>query len=272
MQSFYPPVLVSIAPASQGAFASLPPLVSSPSARPPAVSLVPPFALAAAPETKRFVRRLAVGAVVLALATFGALGTSRVVHSDRAFGTAAPRTVQNGADERWATSRIDVVLDGSLDDADPGAKDAVAAAFGTWMTSNVGVASISLNRTTDRGQVAHDGVNRIFYGPITIAGHEKDVAVTVSYANASTGAIEEADTILNSAYPFAVLDGSIGDESRYSACGSKYDVQNVATHEFGHFFGLGEDLSDRTATMFVTSAPCQTHKRALTESDTSAMA
>lgn len=272
MQSFYPPVRVSIAPASQGTFASLPPLVSSPSARPPAVSLIPPFSIAASADTKRFVRRLAVSAVVLGLATLGVLGGSRVVPPARAFGTATPRTVQNGADERWATSSIDVVLDGSLDDADPGAKDAVAAAFGTWMASNVGVASVSLNRTTDRGQVARDGVNRIVYGPITIAGHEKDVAVTISYANASTGAIEEADTILSSAYPFAVLDESKGDESRYSACGNKYDVQNVATHELGHFFGLGEDLNDRTTTMFVTSAPCQTHKRALTESDTSAMA
>ncbi|HEX7664552.1 MAG TPA: matrixin family metalloprotease [Polyangiaceae bacterium] len=272
MQSFYPPVRISIAPAPQAAFTSLPPLVSAPSARPSAVSIIPPFAAAAAPDTKRFVRRLALAAVAIAVVTFGAVGGSSIAHHDRAFGTAVPRTVQNGADERWATGTIDVVLDGSLDDADPGAKDAVAAAFGTWMTSDVGVASVSINRTTDRGQVAHDGVNRIMYGPITIAGHEKDVAVTVSYANASTGAIEEADTVLNSKYSFAVLDASKGDEPRYSECGNKYDVQNVATHEFGHFFGLGEDMNDTTATMFVTSAPCQTHKRALTESDTSAMA
>ena len=51
----------------------------------------------------------------------------------------------------------------------------------------------------------------------------------------------------------------------------KYDVQDVATHEFGHFYGLGEDMTDTTTTMFITSKPCQTHKRTLTESDVTSM-
>ena len=38
-----------------------------------------------------------------------------------------------------------------------------------------------------------------------------------------------------------------------------------------HFYGLGEDMTDTTTTMFITSKPCQTHKRTLTESDVTSM-
>lgn len=161
------------------------------------------------------------------------------------------------------------MLDGSLDDMAPRSKDAVSAAFGAWISSGANVNAVTVNRSADRVGVAHDGVNRIVYGPITISGHEKDVAATISYANDVTGEIEEADTIFNSAYPFAVLPDDATDSK--TCAGKTYDVQNVATHEFGHFFGLGEDMSDTSTVMFIQSAPCQTHKRVLTESDTAAM-
>ena len=46
----------------------------------------------------------------------------------------------------------------------------------------------------------------------------------------------------------------------------------MATHEAGHFFGLGEDYTDLAATMYVTTAPCDVHKRVLTDDDTSTLA
>ena len=44
------------------------------------------------------------------------------------------------------------------------------------------------------------------------------------------------------------------------------------THEVGHFFGLGEDETDATATMFYCTSPCETHKRSLEPSDETTMA
>ena len=57
---------------------------------------------------------------------------------------------------------------------------------------------------------------------------------------------------------------------RRSAAGH-YDVQNVLTHEVGHFFGLGEDDQLMDATMYVSTPPCETQKRDLAVTDEQAM-
>jgi hypothetical protein len=75
----------------------------------------------------------------------------------------------------------------------------------------------------------------------------------------------EADTIFNSAYDWT----SVVASSSPNECRGDYDLQNVATHEAGHFFGLGEDYADTTTTMYVSSLPCQTSKRALSVGDVS---
>ena len=54
-------------------------------------------------------------------------------------------------------------------------------------------------------------------------------------------------------------------------CTEKYDLQNVATHEAGHFFGLGEDYDVKVATMFYTTGRCEVNKRALQGSDETTM-
>lgn len=252
-------------------FPSLRPMAAAPSARPPSFSI--------APKVEPVLGKKGMGrfGALLAAGVFAcAVGASHHVVAPEvaprtAFAKAIARTTESGKTEHWGAAQIPVVLDGSLSDMDPKAQDAVVAAFGTWMSSGAQVSQVSVDRSSERGQVAHDGVNRILFGPITIAGHEKDVAVTISYADSDTGVIQEADTIFNSMYAFEVLGSKEGDEDE-KECGKKYDVQNVATHEFGHFFGLGEDVSDTTTTMYIRSAPCQTHKRELTQSDEQAMA
>ncbi|MEO7110849.1 MAG: matrixin family metalloprotease [Polyangiaceae bacterium] len=243
---------------------SLAPHAAAPSARPPATSP----AASLDPRSSHFYGGLLAAAAVLvagAAISQSAFGATR---AHMAAATASPRT-DHGMDERWGAGTVTVVLDGSLDDMDPAAKDAVTAAFGAWMNSSTNVNPVVVNRSTDRIGAAQDGVNRISFGVIDIPGHEKDVAATISYADDATGEIIEADTIFNNAYAFQVMPGQASDSRE--CIGGKYDVQDVATHEFGHFYGLGEDLSDQTTTMFITSKPCQTHKRMLSESDVTSM-
>jgi hypothetical protein len=152
----------------------------------------------------------------------------------------------------------------------PGAKEAITNAFATWQAANSGAPAVALTIDDTPGVAAQDGVNRVLYGPITVPGYESAVAVTISYSD-DNGVLVEADVIVNSAYQFTVIATPEATTPAAASCGGHYDVQNVTTHEAGHFLGLGEDMSDETATMFITSAPCQTHKRTLTAGDTGAM-
>jgi hypothetical protein len=219
-------------------------------------------------------------AVLGCVALVGAvLGGSRVTHLPVAepvahvvSGTPGIRATTSGKNERWADGRVTIVIDGSVRALGESADDAVKAAFGAWAASDASLPALMFDVRDEHGHAARDGVNRILVAPITLAGHEKDVAVTIAYANDATGQILEADIILNAAYPFRAVDEVSDDSSHGKDCGLRYDVQNIMTHESGHFFGLGEDLTDPKASMYFRSAPCETHKRNLTESDRGTMA
>lgn len=65
------------------------------------------------------------------------------------------------------------------------------------------------------------------------------VAYAVIWYDSSTGEIVDADMVFNSYYKWGIADGNeaTGD------LGSRFDIQNVATHEAGHWTGL-DDLYD----------------------------
>jgi hypothetical protein len=199
-------------------------------------------------------------------------------------GRAGLKTTPLGTHQRWGGAGMKITLDPSLDRLDPAAKNAVVNAFGAWLSAGASLPSLTFDAPKEAGTVAEDGVNRFLYAPIKIKGHENDVAATISYADAATGIIKEVDTVFNSTYAFGVLDtpravkgvstatsGAEDDEDPV-ACKARYDLQNVATHEAGHVFGLGEDVDDRSATMYLRSSPCETHKRVPKVDDVSVMA
>jgi hypothetical protein len=256
------------------------------SLRPMAASLRPspnmePSQDASPDRPRRSRHPIAVALLALAVAVVGArewrshrVAQTRTMTPQVVSGHPGLRETQLGVHERWL-GPLTMTLDPSLDQIDPKAKDAVSAAVATWGAAHVGTPRASLVSDLTPGKAAQDGVSRILYGPIDIAGHERDVAVTIAYADTNSGEVHEADMILNSAYAFTVVDDEPAKDERSkkgNACGKQYDVQNVATHETGHVFGLGEDVDDSAATMYLRSGPCETNKRALTASDQGAMA
>jgi hypothetical protein len=91
---------------------------------------------------------------------------------------------------------------------------------------------------------------------------------------------------VNSKHPFALLDvkddgtegsdGTTDDKSegthgKVQGCSAKYDVASVVTHEIGHFFGLGEDMTDSNATMYYSTPFCNVVKRHLKTDDVKAI-
>ena len=80
----------------------------------------------------------------------------------------------------------------------------------------------------------------------------------------STGEIE-SDTLFNTTFKWANL-GAEGDGC-YETAGSVYDVGNIATHEFGHTYGLDHPSSARFETMYAYGFSGETLKRSLAVGD-----
>jgi MYXO-CTERM domain-containing protein len=190
-------------------------------------------------------------------------------------------TLKKGSDGdsvRWHSLRSKIYFDASLDNAGKHAREAVQLGFGTWIGSGAKLPSLDFDSTSGAkfGQVAN-GKSEVMYGPITLAGHENDLALTVTFSDPRTGEVVESDMIFNSKHPFGILpyapmstaqSANIGNSS---GCDQKYDLQSVATHEAGHFFGLGEDFDSKTATMYYTTGRCETNKRVLQGTDETTM-
>jgi hypothetical protein len=89
-----------------------------------------------------------------------------------------------------------------------------------------------------------------------VNGGGNPLAVTTITHSGST--ISDVDTVFNTSYSWST-----------SGSGSAYDVQNVATHELGHWLSLA-DLSgggDTEKTMYYSAALGETKKRTLETDD-----
>ena len=230
--------------------------------------------------------------VLAGVAAASALQGRPHVSSHVQSGSPGYRKSPSGKDLHWEKKALTVYLDNSLQRLGPNANEAVMQAFGQWVGSDKRLPDLSFDTGPASSIPAQDGKSTVSYGRIDKPGHEHDVGITVTYANDKTGEIIEADVVLNALYPMAVLtaktpalatkdDGKDKDadktgKDRHSDeesvdCGNRYDTQNVATHEVGHFFGLGEDMTERKATMFLSIGQCETHKRVLAATDVGAL-
>ncbi|HEX2227921.1 MAG TPA: hypothetical protein VHM64_12335, partial [Candidatus Binatia bacterium] len=85
-----------------------------------------------------------------------------------------------------------------------------------------------------------------------------------------SGEVLEVDTLFNKRYPWANFTGS--DECQKSLdAPDAYDLQNIATHEFGHWAGLDDlfENTDKDLTMYGFGAGGEIKKRTLETGDRS---
>jgi MYXO-CTERM domain-containing protein len=255
-------------------------------------------------DLRRFIAFAAV-VVVGAVAVRFATHTEPSQKPNVVSGRAGLKHTKKGQVERWWHDRVTLTVDGSFGKLAPGAVDAVQEAFGAWISSDAKLPHLAFDARAPKNVVlAPDGENRVYYAPIQVPGHEGDLAITLGYTNDDTGEIVEADVIINSLRPFALLeaassasgssqgtksgkdDGSSDDGSSTgkaraalngsgtsgaaaAGCADTYDLRSVVTHEAGHFFGLGEDMTDTSATMYYSTRPCDLGKRDLKTDDAS---
>lgn len=182
----------------------------------------------------------------------------------------------DGASVRWHAATSKLFLDASLDQLGPRAREVVQLGFGTWLSSGAKLPNLSFDSTAGAkfGQEPN-GKSEIMYGPIKLQGHENDLALTVTFSDPKTGEVVEADMIFNNNHPYGLLpyQAAAGamTASDMTACAQKYDLQSIATHEAGHFFGLGEDYDSTVVTMYYTTGRCETNKRVLQGTDETTM-
>ena len=92
------------------------------------------------------------------------------------------------------------------------------------------------------------------------------IAVTYTWRWSDTNEYE-SDTVFNSRLAWAEISTAGADGCDENA-GAVYDFQNIATHEFGHIYGLDHPPGDRFATMYKYGYTGETLKRSLATSDT----
>jgi Matrixin len=226
-----------------------------------------------------FFGALSMVAGVLAASAFG--NRTPTLTADVRSGSPGFKQSATGKNVHWQRNAVTVYLDESLQRLGPTTNEAVMQAFGRWVASDPNLPSISFDTRAGAAEPKQDGKSTVSFGRISAPGHEQDVAITITYSDSKSGEILEADMVLNAKYAMGVLkarhhgDGGgplpVPGPSESDECGNRYDAQNVATHEAGHFFGLGEDMVERRATMFLSIDQCETHKRELQPTDVTAV-
>lgn len=170
----------------------------------------------------------------------------------------------------WQQETVDVYVDPSLAWLGPSAFEAVREAARAWAKADPDLPKLRVQPLPEALQSSpSDGslINVVRYAADGAPEAKGALAITSATSEAETLAIVGASIVINGEHRFAILEqGRPADRS------GPYDLQNVLTHEFGHFLGLGEDYDDPEATMYVESERGETKKRDLESVDVAAIA
>jgi len=123
--------------------------------------------------------------------------------------------------------------------------NAISSAFNTWRAADLNQI-FTYGGTTSARTAKYDGQNAILWQKT----RPDALAITYSWYWTSTGELSESDTVFNSKYKWTQTTYNGAND-----CGGvqgTYDLQNIATHEFGHWIGLDDLYSpvDEDLTMY----------------------
>jgi len=213
----------------------------------------------------------------------GALGAAVL-----AFATGAEayvlRETTTGKPVRWASMDIPVEIDPSLVAAVPDALEAARYAASSWTATGAGP-ELLVTLADAPSSPAIDGRNVVYYIPGYAPAGDALAVTLVSYDDV-TGAITDADIVINGSYSFAVLPASaraaagaspvanepvaeaaldpgavsLGITGGSGSAGAslataRFDIVHVLAHETGHVLGLLDARNDSTEVMFLYSTP-----------------
>lgn len=170
----------------------------------------------------------------------------------------------------------------------PYAEEALTASLAAWQDQIPGLPTVVVEYPTTSAPMGPEtpgNTIRVAYEYEPRLG--RALAITLITRDAATGKIYDADILVSPFYVFTdtTADSSVGhhgdgsgplqeadegEEPHVSASNAwvpVYDLQNVMTHEIGHWFGLDENFEEPDSTMFAFVDPQETIKRDLSVSD-----
>jgi hypothetical protein len=175
------------------------------------------------------------------------------------------KQTQLGAPVHWQDAHVSFVVDDSVTQAVSGATPAIAAAAQSWSGAS-GAPALSAADGEGGSQPKVDGKNTILFAAGGYAPAGNALAITVLSYDESTGAIVDADIVVNGKHAFAVLASgatapagavpvSTEGSSGASTAQQVFDLQHVVAHEVGHALGLGDEASEPSDLMYPYSLP-----------------
>lgn len=109
---------------------------------------------------------------------------------------------------------------------------AIDNSFDTWTDADPNQI-FNYGGTTNVKTNKYDGTNAILFK----SSRSGAIATTYVWYYVSSRQLVEADTVFNKSYKWSVSDPNSGDCAGPT---DSYDVQNIGTHEFGHWIGLDD--------------------------------
>jgi hypothetical protein len=138
---------------------------------------------------------------------------------------------------------------------------AFSAAYHAWsQASPAPTITVGTSTTSSTKPTANRSYELMF-------GRTGGQTLAVTYTWQWNDGFVESDTLFNTSFAWTNL-GAEGDGC-YETAGNVYDVGNIATHEFGHTYGLGHPSSARFETMYAYGYSGETLKRSLASGDVS---
>ncbi len=150
---------------------------------------------------------------------------------------------------RWTESSIAFTVARTVRHV-PGGEDAVASATSAW-SKQAGGPALTVAATNVKLEPGLDGKSGVFFEADGFEPAGKALAVTILSFDDATGAVLEADIVLNGRYELGRVDPSAKRPSTDAEDdASVYDVDRVVAHEMGHALGLSDELANEDALMY----------------------
>ena len=140
---------------------------------------------------------------------------------------------------------------------------AMQNSFTAWTNANHGAPTLTVqldNSSTQTRQQA-DHTDQLLFG-------RTSGSIATTYTWVWTDGFIEHDVVFNSKLGWAVIPDTDSSAGGCYPNWPLYDVANIATHEFGHVYGLSHASSDRFETMYTYGYTGETLKRSPGNGDT----